>query len=79
MKMMKKRFVLLCYFVKHYTDTGFLDLWFDCCRDRAQWVSVWNNENEYENDEEKICFTLLFCKTLLRYSIPRSLMWLLSR
>jgi hypothetical protein len=51
-KMMKKRFVLLCYFVKNYSDIEFLDLWFDCCRDRDQWVSMWNNENEYENDEK---------------------------
>jgi hypothetical protein len=77
MKTTKKRFVLLCSFVKHYSNIEFLDLWFDCYWGRDEWVSVWNNENE--NDEEKICFTLLFCKRQLRYWIPWSVIWLLPR
>jgi hypothetical protein len=39
-----------------------LFLQLDCYRGRDQWVSVWNNENEYENDEEKICLLCSFVK-----------------
>jgi hypothetical protein len=66
MKMMKKRFVLLCCFVKHYSDIQFLDLWFDCCGGRDEQVSVWNNENEYENNEKMYNKLNLFCKKRIK-------------
>jgi hypothetical protein len=58
-KIKREDFVLLRYFVKHYSDIEFLDLWFDCCRGRDKWVSLWNNENEHKKDKILFYFVIL--------------------
>jgi hypothetical protein len=66
----KRIFILLYYFVMHYSDAVFLHLQFYCCRDRDKRVSMWNNKNEFDKDEKNIYFTLLFFNASLRYCIP---------
>ncbi len=41
----------------HYLDIVHLDHQFDCLRGRDEWVSVWNNKNEYDNDEKVNCLS----------------------
>jgi len=59
---MKKIFILLYYFVMHYSDIVFLELQFDCWRGRDEWVSMWNNLTKMRR------IFILLCYFVMHYS-----------